>query len=106
METIKEQESKQARQERMYELVKIWLAGNQSQLAYCQQVGMSRSAFQHWVSKYRQEEAKSEFKDKGKFLPIKVIKSSHPVIELVLPSGAVLRFYHPIDLGLLQTLSK
>ena len=90
----------------MFAMVESWQISGKTQDAYRREIGMSRSAFQSWGSKYREALAEAQVKDKDRFVPIKVSRSSDPALELVLPSGVQLRFYHPVDLGLIKELSK
>ncbi len=77
--------------------VKDWQHSGLSQIAYCQEQGISFSKFNYWVRKARPVEEPA-----GGFVSIKVdghgtARSAHPVMELISPGGSRLNFYGAVD---------
>jgi hypothetical protein len=77
--------------------VEAWKTSGLTQIAYCREHDIVFSKFNYWVRKlYPAPEPARGFvkiKVKGERLPV----SNALVMELVLPGGARLNFYHPVD---------
>lgn len=77
--------------------VRDWQMSGLSQIAYCQQAGITFCKFNYWVRKLRPSSVSP-----GGFVAIKLEKQQQaaslpPIIELVLPNGTRLNFHHPVD---------
>ena len=84
--------------------VEGWKTSGMTQIAYCRQHGIVFSQFNYWVRKLYPviEPATGFVKIKIKTEPSPVSKAS--VMELVLPGGARLNFYQPVDPDYLKRL--
>lgn len=87
----------QALQSEMLGHIKDWQYSGLSQIAYCQEQGISFSKFNYWVRKSRPERALGQG-----FVPIQLEKapasvSVSPIMELVSTNGSRLSFYSPVD---------
>jgi hypothetical protein len=84
--------------------VEAWKTSGLTQIAYCREQGIIFSQFNYWVRKLcRSPESARGFvkiKLKTESAPL----SNGPVMELVLPGGARLNFYQPVDPDYLKRL--
>jgi len=84
--------------------VKEWQQSGMSQIAYCQEQGISFSKFNYWVRK-----ARPSAEPTGGFVSIKVEqhpiqRSAQPLMELISPGGSRLNFYEVVDPGFIKRL--
>ena len=86
----------------MYPLIESYLAGSQSERAFCTEHGLTRSVFSHWRAKYRRDRESPE----GAFVEIHPPAESTGTVqaEIEYPNGVRLRLFGPVDAGLLLTL--
>lgn len=88
----------------MRDQVLAWEQSGLGQMEYCRQKGLVFSQFNYWVRKLRPKPEPS-----GGFVAIKV-KREHPdhrgkpALELVLPGGARVNFYHPVDPAFIKSI--
>lgn len=89
---------KRRSKDEMYRLIESYLESGLSQRKYSLQVHMSKSSFEHWLKKYRQEKgiALSSTKTKS-FIPVKLSGTSSQVsdksqqIQINYPNGVQLQ---------------
>jgi hypothetical protein len=84
--------------------VMAWQKSGLGQMEYCRQNQLVFSRFNYWVRKLRQKEEPG-----AGFLTIKLKKdsghhSTKPALELVLPGGARVNFYHPVDPAFIKSI--
>jgi hypothetical protein len=73
-----------------------------SVVAFCRVEGISSQAFYYWRSKLTPQ-AEQAATEAPRLLPVRLLKEPTPV-EVVLPSGAVLRLSSGCDLALVRSL--
>ena len=72
----------------MYPIIESYLASGQDQNSFCRQAGISKSALNYWLGKYRRERKHPV----ASFVEIIPEPTDGPRIELIYPSGVELRF--------------
>ena len=72
----------------MYPIIESYLASGQDQNSFCRQAGISKSALNYWLGKYRREQKHPI----ASFVEIIPEPASEARIELSYPSGVELRF--------------
>jgi len=87
----------------MRDHVSDWEKSKLSQIEYCRQKGLVFSRFNYWVRRLHPRP-----EPLSGFVPIKLKKertdSSRPALEVVLPSGARINFYHPVDPAFVKSI--
>lgn len=90
-------------EEDMFPLVEEWQDSGQTQKAFCAEQDISVSVFAYWLRRYRDRGDTQELPESG-FVPIRMAVSDSAALEVVLPSGAVLRFAQVAPLSYLKAL--
>jgi hypothetical protein len=95
----------------MRHLYDQWLESKMSRASYCRQQELKYTAFQYWVKKFRKEDkpvpASSQEKGFSRISitePINSGPSQQPTTILILPSGARLEFFSPVEASFLKSL--
>lgn len=88
-------------------MIESWKASGQSQAQYCQEYQIALSNFSYWLKKYKV--AHESVSPDGSFVEVRVKKAiavpvSPVVMDLVLPDGRRVNFYHPVDASYLRSL--
>ena len=97
-------ESESILQNEMANHVLSWRQSGLGQMEYCRQNQVVFSRFNYWVRKLRQKEEPG-----AGFVTIKLKKepghySAKPALELVLPDGSRVNFYHPVDAAFIKSI--
>lgn len=94
----------------MFPVVETWLQSGQTQEEFIKVHGMSKHVLSYWVCKYRKAQRSDEQQSKAdtpSFIqvdtPAAVSSSS---MEIVLPTGVVIRFAEQVPVNYLQQLLK
>ena len=90
-------------EQEMFPLVEAWQSSGQTQKVFCATHDISVSVLAYWLRRYRDHHAE-ERNQSGSFVPVHMTASSSFVIEMALPSGAVLRFGQVVPVGYLKAL--
>lgn len=90
-------------EEDMFPLVEEWQDSGQTQKAFCAEQDISVSVFAYWLRRYRDQDTTPQAQASG-FVPIRMAMSDSAALEVVLPSGAVLRFAQVAPLSYLKAL--
>ena len=94
--------SRHRRRHQMYPLIESYLAGSQSERAFCSEHGLTRSVFAHWRAKYRRDMESSEGAFREIHPPAGYTGTAQAEIEY--PNGVRVRFFGSVDAGLLLKL--
>ena len=96
--------------EEMSPVVEDWLQSGLTQKAYSQRHNLPLLILPYWAGIYRkaqQEPILSTVKpSKGHFIPVSTNKERDGDMEIVLPTGVVIRFASPVPISYLQQLLK
>ena len=101
-------------QDRMFQLVERWHQSSTDLVSFCQLYKLSPSGFQTWIDQFfENRKAKTTTPNfievpapstTGLSEPSESVEDTSVILEVVLPSGAVLRFSQLPELNYLQTL--
>ena len=96
--------------EEMFPVVEYWLQSGLTQKAYSQRQQLAVHILPYWAAKYRKEKAISLDQDSrpssGRFIPVSTSEEMINGMEIVLPTGVVIRFASPVPVNYLQQLLK
>ena len=90
-------------EEEMFPLVAQWQESDQTQKAFCTQHSISVSVFAYWLRRYRDQQSGADDQETS-FIPVRMTVPDCAALEVVLPSGAVLRFAQVVPLSYLKAL--
>lgn len=90
-------------EEDMFPLVAQWQESEQTQKAFCIQHSIPVSVFAYWRRRYRDQQASLEDRQSS-FIPVRMDVSGPVALEVILPSGPVLRFAQVVPVGYLKSL--
>ncbi len=87
----------------MFPLVEQWQGSGQTQKVFCAEHDLSVSVLAYWLRRYRDHHTGLS-DESGGFVPVRMNVSGSVALEVVLPSGAVLRFGQLVAVGYLKSL--
>jgi hypothetical protein len=92
--------------EEMFPVVEDWLQSGLTQKAYSQRHNLPLHILPYWASRYRKahqapidQHAQSS---SGHFIPVSTGNTMNGGMEIVLPTGVVIRFADPVPVSYLQ----
>jgi hypothetical protein len=86
------------------ERLERFAAARLSVIAFCRQEGVSVQAFYYWRHKLAPDHTQTQPTDGPRLLPVHIRVPSAAPVEVVLPSGAVLRLAAGCDLAFIRSL--
>jgi len=96
--------------EEMFPVVEDWLRSGLTQKEYSQRHDLPLHILPYWASRYRKFQqdpiTASTLSSTGHFIPVSTDKNMHGGMEVVLPTGVVIRFAEPVPASYLQQLLK
>lgn len=96
--------------EEMFPVVEDWLQSGLTQKEYSQRHQIALHILPYWLGRYRKEKANSLSQSPqpslGHFIPVSTDKEIISGMEVVLPTGVVIRFASPVAVSYLQQLLK
>ena len=89
----------------MYDHYLRWKSGNQTQVAYSSENGLTIDQFHYWVKKFRSADEQS-VSSSGNFVPLVVdpVSSKTPLVEIQHRNGHCIRFFTTVDVSILKSL--
>lgn len=94
----------------MFPVVEDWLQSGLTQKEYSQRHLLALHILPYWVGRYRKEKVNpSEQASQpsfGHFIPVSTDKEMISGMEVVLPTGVVIRFANPVPVSYLQQVLK
>jgi hypothetical protein len=94
----------------MFPVVEDWLQSGLTQKEYSQRHQLALHILPYWVGKYRKEKTNSSEQvsppSSGHFIPVSTDKEMISGMEVVLPTGVVIRFASTVPVNYLQQLLK
>ena len=96
--------------EEMFPVVEDWLQSGLTQKAYSQPHDLPLHILPYWAGRYRKAQqdpiGQPSQPSSGHFIPVTTDKNMHGRMEVVLPTGVVIRFAEPIPVSYLQQMLK
>jgi len=90
--------------EEMFPVVEDWLQSGLTQKSYSQQHQLPGHVLPYWVGKYRKTQSATDQKTSSFIRLTPPAAPSMHSIEIVLPTGVVVRFAQPVPVTYLQQL--
>ncbi len=89
----------------MFSVIESWQRSGLSQKAYCQQHSIRYHQFHYWYRVYRDQKGQTNSEEPSFVaLTIRDVSTQSPLLELVLPGGKRLVFYHQPTVDFLAAL--
>jgi len=92
--------------EEMFPVVEDWLQSGLTQKAYSQRHDLPQHILPYWASRYRKAHHaptdQSAQSSSGHFIPVSTGNTMNGGMEIVLPTGVVIRFAEPVPASYLQ----
>ena len=95
--------AEEKKQEGMFRLIDEWKRSGQSQKEFCQEQGVAYCVFHYWYKRYRQQRAEAPVAS-FKAIALPAHRQMGTALEVALPDGRVLSFFHPLDASLIKAL--
>ena len=96
--------------EEMFPVVEAWLQSGLTQKAYSQRHDLPLHILPYWTGRYRNVQQGSIVSppelSQGHFIPVSTNKEMKGGMEIVLPTGVVIRFASPVPVSYLHQLLK
>ena len=94
----------------MFPVVEDWLQSGLTQKEYSQRHQLPLHILPYWVSRYRHEKTNSSEQvsqpSPGHFIPVSTHREMISGMEVILPTGVVIRFANQISVSYLQQVLK
>lgn len=94
--------------EEMFPVVEDWLQSGLTQKAYSQRHNLPLHILPYWANRYRKFQqdpnTASALSSTGHFIPVSTGNTMNGGMEIVLPTGVVIRFAEPVPASYLQQL--
>ena len=94
----------------MFPMVEDWLQSGLTQKEYSQRHQLALHIMHYWVGRYRKEKTNSSeqvsLPSSGHFIPVSTDKGVTSGMEVILPTGVVIRFASAVPIGYLQQMLK
>ena len=93
----------------MFPLVETWLQSGQTQEEFSSIHNMSKHVLSYWVCKYRKAKRSAEQPSETatpSFIQVQTPVVSSTSMEVILPTGVVIRFASPVQVNYLQQVLK
>ena len=92
----------------MFPIVEDWLQSGLTQKEYSQRHDLPLHILPYWAGRYRKAQqnpiSQSDQSSSGHFIPVSTDKNMHGGMEVVLPTGVVIRFADQVPVNYLQQL--
>lgn len=94
----------------MFPVVEDWLQSGLPQKEYSQLHDLPIHILPYWAGRYRKEKTtpseQVSLPSSGHFIPVSTVREQTSGMEIVLPTGVVIRFASPVSVSYLQQLLK
>ena len=93
-------ETRQEKRDQMFSIIRDYLSGTETQLVFCDRVGIKIHCFQYWLSKYKKTQALP-----SGFIQLSAAQNNLPEeIELHFPNGVSVRLGRESDIHMVSQL--